>query len=63
MSTLKQFLKEKNKEELIDDLKQIQKSLDSSETKENKKDKTKKEKSQNKSGFLSSIGNKFKKKD
>ena len=53
MSTLKAFLKDKNKEELLDDLKSIQKGLDSSETNKTKKDSKDKKKQKNKKGFFS----------
>ena len=53
MSTLKAFLKDKNKEELLEDLKSIQKGLDSSESSKNKKKPTTDKKSQTKKGFFS----------
>jgi len=53
MGTLKAFLKDKNKEELLEDLKSIQKGLDSSESSKNKKKTTKEEKPKTKKGFFS----------
>ena len=53
MGTLKAFLKDKNKEELLDDLKSIQKGLDSSESGKNTKESTKEDKSKNKKRFFS----------
>jgi hypothetical protein len=62
MSTLKAFLKGKNKEELIEDLKLIQNSLEESGVKTDQQGPKKQEKTKGNNNFLSSLSNKFKSK-